>query len=151
MAHWSSFWKEQENSPVLYPAEMDTSAHLDRWKIVRNSQVKPQQQNCPRQSLGSGRQGRAAAYSHMAQTEELSAARMRTPRFAPSVTHTPWPACAGSVQKILALNDITSPHLNITVECFCRYFSGGLCPNHKPWQFSVRYNNLCKAAYLRRN
>ena len=66
---------------------MDTSAHLDRWKIVRNSQVKPQQQNCPRQSLGSGRQGRAAAYSHMAQTEELSAARMRTTRFAPSVTH----------------------------------------------------------------
>ena len=45
--------------------------------------------------------GRAAAYSHMAQTEELSAARMRTPRIYPSVTHTPWPACAGSVQSVL--------------------------------------------------
>ena len=65
--------------------------------------------------------GRAAAYSHMAQTEELSAARMRTPRIYPSVTHTPWPACAGSVQLLLESNDITSPHLNLTVEYFCLY------------------------------
>ena len=60
----------------------------------------------------------------MAQTEELSAARMRTPRIYPSVTHAPWPACAGSVQSVLSSNDITSPHLNITVEYFCRYVLG---------------------------